>query len=66
LESVLYGEAGLTFVLSGLNTASMGELAARAASRARRVGAAALAFVCAGVAVESLGLGVVGAPAWGD
>ncbi len=52
LDSVLYGEAGLTFVLSGLNSASMAGLAARAASRARQVGASALAFVCAGVAME--------------
>jgi hypothetical protein len=54
LDSILFGEAGMTFVLSGINTGSMANLAARAASRSRRVAASALAFVCAGVAVESL------------
>jgi hypothetical protein len=63
LDSVLYGEAGLTFVLSGLNSASMAGLAARAASRARQVGASALAFVCAGVAMESLAFLALAAPA---
>jgi len=54
LDSILFGEAGMTFVLSGINSGSMANLAARAAPRSRRVAASALAFVCAGVAVESL------------
>ncbi len=63
LDSVLYGEAGLTFVLSGLNSASMTGLAARAVSRGRRAGAAALAFVCAGVALEALAFLALAEPA---
>jgi hypothetical protein len=54
LDSILFGEASMTFMLSGMNTGSMASLATRAASRSRRVAASALAFVCAGVAVESL------------
>jgi hypothetical protein len=60
LDSVVYGEAGL---LSGLNSASIAGIAARARSRARRVGASALALVCAGVAVESLAFLALAAPA---
>jgi hypothetical protein len=41
----------------------MAKLAVRAASRARRVAASALAFVCAGVAVESLAYLTLAAPA---
>ena len=63
LDSVLYGEAGLTFVLSGLNSASMTGLAARAVSRARRAAASALAFVCAGVAMEALAFLALAEPA---
>jgi hypothetical protein len=63
LDSVVYGEAGLTFMLSGLNSASIAGMAARASSPARRVGASALAFVCAGVAVESLAFLALAAPA---
>jgi hypothetical protein len=63
LDSVVYGEAGLTFMLSGLNSASIAGMAAGARSRPRRVGASALAFVCAGVAVESLAFLALAAPA---
>ena len=63
LDSVFYGEAGLTFVLSGLNSASMTGLALRAVSRARRMAAFALASVCAGVALESLAFLALAAPA---
>ena len=63
LDSMVYGEAGLTFMLSGLNSASMAGMAAGTRSRARRVGASALAFVCAGVAVESLAFLALAAPA---
>jgi hypothetical protein len=54
LDGFLFGETGLTFVLSGLNTASLAGVAVRARTRARRVGAMALTFLCAGLAFESV------------
>jgi hypothetical protein len=67
LDGFLFGEAGLTFVLSGLNTASLAGVAVRARTKARRIGAMALTFLSGGLALESVVFVAVAMPGqWGS
>ncbi len=53
-QIVLLMEAGGSFLASGLNGIWLAQLAMAARTRARRVGASALAIVCGGMALEAL------------